>query len=82
MKVGELWESIQTKIQDIAPWDRRGKIIKITGLYRDDEEMEDYVEYIVIEDEDIYEYESDKPTGGIMIREELLTYYKRVQNGL
>ena len=75
MKVGEVWKVIQNRIEMMAPWERWGTVIRITRLYRDDEEMQDYVEYEVLIDED---YEENGPTGGGMRREELLQYYTRI----
>lgn len=75
MKVGEVWKAISKEREKFAPWDRHPLLIKLTRLYRDDIEMQDYVEYVALEDD-----MEPVPIGGGITREEFLKCYKRVDN--
>ena len=74
MKIGEIW-IIKTG-KRLEPYDRRGDVIEITNLYRDEEDNSDCVEYEVVYAENHVESPYE-PIGGMMYREELIRDYRR-----
>ncbi len=69
MKIGEVWKLNVPKGQFY--FSNRGTLLRITRLYRDDEEMQDYVEYETLKGG------SGEATGGGMKREEFLQHYEK-----
>ncbi len=69
MKIGEVWKLNVPKGEFY--FSNSGTLLRITRLYRDDEEMQDYVEY------DTLEGGSHETTGGGMKREEFLQHYEK-----